>query len=119
MRWPIGHARGATPLEWASVAAEAAREFGAAKIVAEANEGGEMFRQTLLTVRVPCAVELCMPGRVNVCVPSLYLCSTGTDVSGIVDNSGISRRNWSPWALKVLQKRVRTGQMCLSGPCRL
>ncbi|RYG26032.1 MAG: DNA-packaging protein, partial [Burkholderiales bacterium] len=50
--------QGATPLEWASVAAEAAREFGAVKIVAEANQGGEMVRQTLLTAGVPCPVEL-------------------------------------------------------------
>ena len=50
--------QGASLLEWASVAAEAAREFGAVKIVAEANQGGEMVRQTLLTAGVPCPVEL-------------------------------------------------------------
>ncbi len=56
--------QGASPLEWASDAAEAAREFGAAKIVAEANRGGEMVRQTLhaagvpFTAGKPCPVEL-------------------------------------------------------------
>ena len=49
---------GAKPLEWAQIAAEAAREFGASKIVAEANQGGEMVRQTLLTAGVSCPVEL-------------------------------------------------------------
>jgi phage terminase large subunit-like protein len=36
----------------------AARAFGAVKTVAEANQGGEMVRQTLLTAGVPCTVEL-------------------------------------------------------------
>lgn len=49
---------GAKPLEWARIAAHAAREFGATKIVAEANQGGEMVRQTLLSAGVNCPIEL-------------------------------------------------------------
>ena len=51
-------AAGLRPLEWAEVAAHAAREFGAAKIVAESNQGGEMVRQTLLTAGAECRIEL-------------------------------------------------------------
>ncbi len=51
-------AAGLRPLEWAEIAAHAAREFGAAKIVAEANQGGEMVRQTLLTAGAECRIEL-------------------------------------------------------------
>lgn len=49
---------GASPLGWARRAAEAAREFGAGKIVAEANQGGDMVRLTLASAGVTCAVEL-------------------------------------------------------------
>lgn len=40
-------ARGLTPLGWARRAMETAREFGAAQVIAEANQGGEMVRTVL------------------------------------------------------------------------
>jgi phage terminase large subunit-like protein len=49
---------GVRPLAWAQVAADAAREFGAVRIVAEGNQGGEMVRETLMSADVPCAVDL-------------------------------------------------------------
>ncbi|HPN06660.1 MAG TPA: hypothetical protein PK050_12690, partial [Hyphomonadaceae bacterium] len=49
---------GAKPLEWAKAALQAVTDFGAAKIVAEANQGGEMVRQTLLSAGVTCPIEL-------------------------------------------------------------
>lgn len=49
---------GAKPLEWAKAALRAVTDFGAAKIVAEANQGGEMVRQTLLSAGVTCPIEL-------------------------------------------------------------
>jgi len=49
---------GLTPNGWAHRVAEAAREFGAAKIIAEGNQGGEMVRTTLLAAQVPCNVEI-------------------------------------------------------------
>jgi len=51
-------ALGLSPLGWASVVSEAAREFGAAEIVAEANQGGDMVRATLAQAGAPCAVRL-------------------------------------------------------------
>ena len=39
---------GLRPLAWATLAAEAAREFGAVKIVAESNRGGEMTRDPVV-----------------------------------------------------------------------
>jgi phage terminase large subunit-like protein len=50
--------KGLSPLGWARVAAEAARTFGATRIIAEANQGGDMVRTTLATAGVTCAVEL-------------------------------------------------------------
>ncbi|MFZ5670897.1 MAG: DNA-packaging protein [Pseudomonadota bacterium] len=47
-----------TPLGWARRAAKAAETFGAAAIVAEANQGGEMVRQTLRSAGAACAVRL-------------------------------------------------------------
>jgi phage terminase large subunit-like protein len=38
---------GASPLGWAGRAAQAARDFGAAYLVAEANQGGDMVRTVL------------------------------------------------------------------------
>jgi len=51
-------APGLSPLAWASRVAEAAREFGATEIVAEANQGGEMVRATLAQAGSPCSVRL-------------------------------------------------------------
>lgn len=53
----------ASPLEWARAASEAAREFGADKIVAESNNGGEMVSLTLKTVDVPVPVRLVHASR--------------------------------------------------------
>ncbi|WP_395646624.1 DNA-packaging protein [Terricaulis sp.] len=49
---------GLSPLGWATRVAEAAREFGASEIVAEANQGGDMVRATLAQAGAPCAVKL-------------------------------------------------------------
>lgn len=56
-------ALGLSPLGWASRAAEAAREFGAAEIVAEANQGGDMVRATLASAGAPCVVRLVHASR--------------------------------------------------------
>jgi phage terminase large subunit-like protein len=56
-------ALGLSPLGWASRAAEAAREFGAAEIIAEANQGGDMVRTTLAAAAAPCAVHLVHASR--------------------------------------------------------
>jgi phage terminase large subunit-like protein len=42
---------------------EAAREFGASEIVAEANQGGDMVRATLAQAGSPCAVRLVHASR--------------------------------------------------------
>ena len=51
-------ALGLSPLGWATRVAEAAREFGASEIVAEANQGGDMVRATLAQAGASCAVRL-------------------------------------------------------------
>ena len=51
-------AQGLSPLGWAARVAAAAREFGAHKIVAGANQGGDMVRTTLAGAGVSCAVLL-------------------------------------------------------------
>jgi phage terminase large subunit-like protein len=51
-------ALGLSPLGWATCVAEAAREFGASEIVAEANQGGDMVRATLAQAGAPCVVRL-------------------------------------------------------------
>jgi phage terminase large subunit-like protein len=51
-------ALGLSPLGWALRAAEAAREFNASEIIAEANQGGDMVRATLATANAPCTVKL-------------------------------------------------------------
>lgn len=56
-------ALGLSPLGWASRACEAAREFGATEIVAEANQGGDMVRATLAQAGAPCAVRLVHASR--------------------------------------------------------
>ena len=56
-------ALGLSPLGWASRVCEAAREFGAREIVAEANQGGDMVRATLAQAGAPCAVRLVHASR--------------------------------------------------------
>ncbi len=56
-------ALGLSPLGWAQRAAEAAAEFGAVEIVAEANQGGDMVRATLAQAGAPCAVRLVHASR--------------------------------------------------------
>lgn len=56
-------ALGLSPLGWASLACEAAREFGASEIVAEANQGGDMVRAVLAQAGAPCAVRLVHASR--------------------------------------------------------
>ncbi len=56
-------ALGLSPLGWASRAVEAAAEFAAAEIVAEANQGGDMVRATLASAGAPCAVRLVHASR--------------------------------------------------------
>ncbi|MGH6950894.1 MAG: DNA-packaging protein, partial [Vitreimonas sp.] len=51
-------AAGLSPLGWASRAVEAARRHGAACIVAEANQGGDMVRAVLAQAAPPCPVKL-------------------------------------------------------------
>jgi phage terminase large subunit-like protein len=51
-------AMGLSPLGWAKRAAEAAERWGARRIIAESNQGGEMVRTTLIAAGVKCAVEL-------------------------------------------------------------
>ena len=54
---------GLSPLGWALRVAEAAREFGAHEIVAEANQGGDMVRAVLAQADAPCAVRLVHASR--------------------------------------------------------
>ncbi|MBX3431114.1 MAG: DNA-packaging protein [Hyphomonadaceae bacterium] len=56
-------ALGLSPLGWAMRVAEAAAEFGAAEIVAEANQGGDMVRAVLAQANAPCAVRLVHASR--------------------------------------------------------
>lgn len=56
-------ALGLSPLGWAQRVAEAALEFGAAEIVAEANQGGDMVRAVLAQAGAPCAVRLVHASR--------------------------------------------------------
>ncbi len=50
--------KGLSPMGWARRAVETARDFGAAAIVAEANQGGEMVRGLLAQAEAPCPVRL-------------------------------------------------------------
>ncbi len=50
-------ARGLSPGGWAGVAVKAAREFGAAAIVVETNQGGDMARSVLANADPPCAIR--------------------------------------------------------------
>lgn len=56
-------ALGLSPLGWATRVCDAAREFGAVEIVAEANQGGDMVRATLAQAGAPCAVRLVHASR--------------------------------------------------------
>jgi len=56
-------ALGLSPLGWATRVAEAAREFGAQEIVAEANQGGDMVRAVLAQAGAPCEVRLVHASR--------------------------------------------------------
>ncbi|MCX7360136.1 MAG: terminase family protein [Alphaproteobacteria bacterium] len=56
-------ALGLSPLGWAMRVAEAAQEFGAVEIVAEANQGGDMVRAVLAQANAPCAVRLVHASR--------------------------------------------------------
>jgi phage terminase large subunit-like protein len=56
-------ALGLSPLGWATRVCEAAAEFGAVEIVAEANQGGDMVRATLAQAGAPCAVRLVHASR--------------------------------------------------------
>lgn len=49
--------RGRSPQGWAGAVARAALEFGASRVVAEANQGGEMVEAVLKAAGVPCPVR--------------------------------------------------------------
>lgn len=49
---------GLSPLGWATRVSEAARDWAAHAIVAEANQGGDMVRATLATAGAPCTIDL-------------------------------------------------------------
>lgn len=51
-------ARGLSPLDWASRAAGLAEKVGAGRIIAEANQGGEMVRHALQTAGTRAVVQL-------------------------------------------------------------
>ena len=56
-------ALGLSPLGWAQAVCAAAAEFGAAEIVAEANQGGDMVRAVLAQAGPPCRVRLVHASR--------------------------------------------------------
>jgi phage terminase large subunit-like protein len=49
--------RGRSPQRWAEAVARAVAAFGAARVVAEANQGGEMVEAVLRTAGVTCPVK--------------------------------------------------------------
>ncbi|MEM9668815.1 MAG: terminase family protein [Pseudomonadota bacterium] len=53
-----GSVQGLSPLNWAGRAVALAREVGAASIIAEANQGGEMLRHALMTAGCEIPVRL-------------------------------------------------------------
>jgi phage terminase large subunit-like protein len=59
MAWVLADrtVRGRSPQGWARAVARAAEEFGAARIVAEANQGGEMVEAVLKTAGAACPVK--------------------------------------------------------------
>lgn len=56
-------ARGLTPMGWAKRAAQAAAEFGAQQLVAEANQGGDMVRTVLVQAGCETPVKLVHASR--------------------------------------------------------
>ncbi|MEQ1730609.1 MAG: ATP-binding protein, partial [Vicinamibacterales bacterium] len=86
-------AAGLTPLAWARQAADAAREFGAVKIVAESNQGGEMVRQTLVSAGVTCAVELVHASKGKRARAEPWRSFMSAGLSGTADIFRPSRRN--------------------------
>ena len=58
--WVLADAsvQGAPPLEWAGAAANLAGRLGAAEIVAEGNQGGEMVREVLRIAGAPSPIVL-------------------------------------------------------------
>ncbi|WP_298747493.1 terminase family protein [uncultured Brevundimonas sp.] len=59
MAWVLADrtVRGRSPQGWAGAVARAAESFGAARVVAEANQGGEMVEAVLKTAGVTCPVR--------------------------------------------------------------
>jgi len=59
MAWALADrtVRGRSPQGWARAVARAAEDFGAARIVAEANQGGEMVEAVLKTAGAGCPVK--------------------------------------------------------------
>lgn len=59
MAWVLADrtVRGRSPQGWAEAVARAAESFGAARVVAEANQGGEMVEAVLKTAGVSCPVK--------------------------------------------------------------
>ncbi len=59
MAWVLADrtVRGRSPQGWAGVVARAAEAFGAVRVVAEANQGGEMVEAVLKTAGVACPVK--------------------------------------------------------------
>ena len=53
-----GSARSLTPTDWAARAVRLAVEHGASRMIAEANQGGEMLRTVLESVGCPVPIEL-------------------------------------------------------------
>lgn len=59
MAWVLADrtVRGRSPQRWAEAVAQAVAAFGAARVVAEANQGGEMVEAVLKTAGVTCPVK--------------------------------------------------------------
>ena len=59
MAWVLADrtVRGRSPQRWAAVVARAAEAFGATRVTAEANQGGEMVEAVLKTAGVTCPVK--------------------------------------------------------------
>ena len=114
---------GATPRGWADAAARCAKRWGADKVVAEANQGGEMVRTTLLASDVAMAVTLVHASRGKVAraepVAALYergrvfhvgaFAALEDEMCGLVTGGGYEGPGRSPdradalvWALTAL-----------------
>lgn len=114
---------GATPRGWADAVADCARRWGADKVIAEANQGGEMVRSTLQAADVTMAVALVHASRGKVAraepVAALYergrvfhvgaFGSLEDEMCGLVTGGGYEGPGRSPdradalvWALHAL-----------------